>query len=446
MLSVYFNDLTKEHSRLQSKATNSARYIESLCLRLSSPELRAAASLCNFSSSGTSLLHLAAPGLELFDSAAPLSLWEVVRWELVTDNKIFNSEKSSPVRGIPRDIVVELQFILNKSLSIIKPENSSPLKMQDVYLRYSGNLGREYILDLELLRKDQVVERRVSLLFPHLGDVIYVDTAKPTDTTVEFVIPLSNVNERLTEFLKIYEDVCLVMEDKCGLNLVVYGYDDARVISGYLRNLKRKYSGAKLRVIVGSGRFSRGRALELGLAELSASDLVFICDVDMIIERSFLRRCRRNAIQGKRVYYPEFFKYYNMDYVYPFSRSMPWGREISRQHGHWAMYSYGMLCSYKSDLDRVGGFNSRIEGWGGEDVDLAKRILANKLDIFRTPDPALSHRYHDKVCSTNLTPEQFRNCISSRNEDMADRAQLAEYVFYLEDKFKVKHWHLWSGK
>ena len=377
----------------------------------------------------------------------PARLDAVERWEIVTDNKIYNSEKSTPVRGLQKSVRLEIEFVLNRTMSALRQQGSmSPVRIHNVYLRYSGILGREYILDLEFTKSpEDKLEKRVSVLLPHLENMFQIESTDypAAEKTIEFIIPLSGVNDRLYDFLAMYEELCLKNEERCSLNLVVYGEKDAELIGERLKMLQLKYPTAKLREIIGAGKFSRGRALELGISHLDYDDLVFICDVDMMIDRSFLRRCRRNPIRGGRIYYPEFFKYYNMDYVYKFSK-MPWGRGISRQHGHWAMYSYGMLCVYKSDYDLVGGFNTNIEGWGGEDVELAARVLKKKLDILRAPDPALSHRYHDKVCSTDLTPKQFASCISSRNEDLADRTKLAEYVFYLEETCDTKKWKLWS--
>ena len=446
MVTVFLYDLNRQIASMVNMENNNVRLAKSVCGRISSSELEPQLSSCNYSYAHS---QISGPRLQVLHTE-PTTLYDVARWEIVTDNKIYNSEKSIPVSGLPRQVKLEVEFVLNRTLAALREGGSRYLvKIHNVYLRYSGLLGREYILDLDLTSETatQLLEKRVTVLLPHLENLFQIESRDylPPKKTIEFVVPLSGVNSRLRDFLEMYEDLCLRTEEACSLNLVVYGEKDFKLIKKQVRVLQQKYPMARLTQILGEGRFSRGRALELGVAKLSADALVFICDVDMMIERSFLMRCRRNPLRGTRAYYPEFFKYYNMDYVYRFSK-MPWGRSISRQHGHWAMYSYGMLCIYVSDYVRTGGFNPYIEGWGGEDVDLANRVLKKGLDILRAPDPALSHRYHDKVCSTNLTPRQFASCISSRNEDLADRTQLAEYVFYLEDRCVKKGWKLWSNQ
>ena len=443
MVRIYLYDLTREITTIVNMENSNSKLASSICNQLPSSELEPGTKSCNFTYTHTSITS---PILGLV-STRPRRLDEVLRWEILMDNKLFNSEKTYPVRGPPKSVSLEVQFVLNRTLQALGEEQSvTPVRIHNVYFRYNGLVGREYILDL-VLRKHyrEPIEKRVMVVLPHLENMFQIEsTDYPLEKkTIEFIVPLSGVNSRLYDFLQMYEDLCLKPNERCSLNLVVYGEQDSELIGERLQLLQGKYPDAKLRKITGKGEFSRGRALELGVAKLNPSDLIFICDVDMMIEKHFLRRCRRNPIPGKRVYYPEFFKYYNMEYVYRFSKK-PWSLRISRQNGHWAMYSYGMLCIYKSDYTRTGGFDPHIEGWGGEDVKLASRVLSRHLDILRAPDPALSHRYHDKVCSTQLTPTQFSSCISSRNEDLADRTKLAEYVFYLEDKCKTKSWKLWS--
>ena len=448
LLNVFLRDLSREISsivQLQNLKTHLAR---SVCSHLpqSSPELRGRLCTLNFTRS-----EFLSPRLHPLSTPSN-SLFDVTVWEIVVGNALYNSMKVEPVEGLPRVVEQEIQYVVNRSIAIMGgAKDFVPVRLHNVYLYYHGLAGREYILDVEVVERgregdeEASAEKRVSVVLPHLENLFQVEVRDfpSVGRTVDFVIPLSGVTKRLYDFLTMYEELCLLTAEPCRLNLVVYGHRDHKLIAGQLSALKSKYPDAGLRMVAGSGKFSRGRALNLGLSTLSPSDLVFICDVDMEIEADFLRRCRHNTLRGERVYFPQFFKYYKMEYVYRFTR-MPWGRGITRQHGHWATYSYGMLCIYKSDYDAIGGYDSNIEGWGGEDVKFGEHVLGKQLDILRAPDPALSHRYHDKLCSTSLTPQQFAQCISSRNEDLADRTRLAEYIFYLEGRCSIKSWKLWG--
>ena len=49
--------------------------------------------------------------------------------------------------------------------------------------------------------------------------------------------------------------------------------------------------------------------------------------------------------------------------------------------GHWRNYGFGMACMYNIDYHSVGGFNTNIVGWGGEDVDLYKKHVRSPLQV-----------------------------------------------------------------
>lgn len=374
------------------------------------------------------------------DLDPPQKANEVTSWSVANPNSTYFTERLEPREWYDGDLRLEIEMMAKRSLEHFNRKNSDNLKYRRVlygFFRYLGTQGREYILDVETESK---TVKKFHILRPlFLKPILLEDSGlEAINKMIDFIVPLSNVRSRFMEFIKTYEDLCLRVDEKCRLNLVVYGKRDLDIIQSNLTVYKAKYPNAQFNLIAGEGQFSRGRALHTGISTLQKSDLAFTCDVDMTIDRSFLNRCRRNPIQGRRVYYPEVFKYYDMDYVYRFESKPLFGYDISRKHGHWCTYGYGMLCIYKSDYDDVGGYDTTIEGWGGEDIQLIDNVIKRGYEVMRAPDPSLSHRHHPKVCSKKLTNAQHSQCVSSRNEDIADRRRLADYIYYLENKCKVK--------
>lgn len=381
-------------------------------------------------------------------SFTPASKPELGLWEFLDSKQHYTIGTTYPVQPIVGEDLEELQYVIRKAVNKLNNEEGKEYTFQRVlsgHVKYSGSRGREYILDLILADKFSSVHRRVNLLRVAQPEILFLPDSleNKMEEKVSIILPLSHVTERFSEFLLDYEDLYLKTRENTRLVLSVFGKEDLEFVQTRVNSLREKYPEAEFEVVVGKQQFTRARALHLGLSILNNSELAFLCDVDMSIEPGFLNRCRMNTIQGKRIYYPVFFKYYNMNYVYRFRRK-PVTYKIQREHGHWAEYSFGMVCVYKSDYVASEGFDTTIVGWGGEDVDLFNKFLKTKIEILKSPDPALSHRYHDKVCSRKLNPLQFSMCISSRNEALADRMQLAEYVFYLEDHYGLTHRSLWN--
>ncbi len=297
------------------------------------------------------------------------------------------------------------------------------------WVRHNPFRGSEYIVDC--LFTDgylRTIPKRVSLVRPLAANYITLKDSADTKNTVNFLVPLSNVNERFTEFMSMYETIALKSEEAVRLILSVYGSKDVSFVEGVLDEYRVKYPTAAFTVVPGQGDFSRGKALHLAMTQLHSDELAFLCDVDMSVSEQFINRCRRNTLQGKRVYYPEFFKLYNLDYVYR-SGKYPNRVTMKRKHGHWAYYSFGMLCIYKSDYTSVGGMNTNIVGWGEEDVKFFEKVVRKKLEVLRSPDTGLSHRWHEKSCPNSLSKTQFIHCLSSRGENLADRIELASYIY-----------------
>ena len=362
-------------------------------------------------------------------------------WQYIEDDQVYASGTNVPVSDSSSELEKDLKYVITKALQNINEEEDTQLgfnELESAYIHYSSTRGREYILDLSLYEQKSIIRRRVELFRPHLPQVVVLPDSglDRRGVRINFVVPLSQVGKRFSEFMKAYESICLMNGENVRLVLATYGKDDVISVRKSVQEYQEKYPGAEFRVVHGEGQFSRGRALDLGLSILNGNELAFLCDVDMTFDLPFLNRCRLNTIQGRRVYYPEFFKYYNMDYVYRFKRK-PQTYTIKREHGHWATYSYGMLCIHKSDYTAVGGFDTSIVGWGGEDVELFNKVINHRLEILKAPDPSLRHRYHDKVCSTSLNAFQFSMCISSREESLADQEQLGEYVLNLEKQLGI---------
>lgn len=371
----------------------------------------------------------------------PQTKFDVNTWTIIVGPYIYSDQRTDPLLRVPNSINYEVQQFVSKAVDIINTEEKAGYTVKEVnnvFLRYSPVFGRQCIMDLMLHDQSsgRVSRKRMNLAYPLQSVPVHITEQPDYKLVVHVIVPLSNVGERFSAFFNDFQRDFLRRRVGVRLVLVVYGEDDFKRITSVVTST-RQWPPSRLIIVQGEGEFTRGRALHLGLSQLGNSDLAFFCDTDMVMTREFMDRCRLNPVQGKRVYYPIFFSYYNTDYAYH-GEPKPDRLVVSRRNGHWVSYSYGMVCMYKSDYVATGGFNLTITGWGGEDTDFFTKVLDTKLEVLKSPDPGLTHRWHPKHCSPSLTPSQYNDCLGTRDEVLADKKQLASYITYLEEHLGIK--------
>ena len=372
---------------------------------------------------------------------SPHTIEDMVSWDFFDKGACYNDRSIHPSHAFR---VMESRKYEMKSLNAEATKEASrrygkPLRFRKIiggYTRYSPLVGVEYVMDAVFLDRSSVgagpVHLRVGLVRPFAPGYVARDESSDTTTVVNFIVPVSNVDSRFAGFLEMYENIAIKNQEAVRLIVVTYGEEGGAFVNQAMQPYVERNANFKSTVVKGLGTFTRAQSIHLGMDQLEDSELAFMCDVDMEIKNHFFNRCRRNPVRGKRVFFPEFFKMYNLDFVNRHKDGAPPRDTIIRSYGHWASYSYGMVCIYKSDYVAVGGMNRDIVGWGEEDVDFYQRVLGKSLEVVRAPDTGLFHRWHEKECPATLPAMQYQHCLSSRAENLADRMELANYIFELQ--------------
>jgi hypothetical protein len=429
---LQFESLLDEIHRVQRQLTDMCELPDSPGLSPSiAPPTDCAPSLCpdhpplKHSSSGT-LTSLPTP-------YHPTGIYDYQPWVYFDSLTIYPDGDVNPTYRMraKKNYRQELKQLLARALQKLSERHGRPLKFKKLvngWVRHNPFLGNEYIVDCVLLDNSRkYITRRINILRPLASNYITRKDNTEASHPLNVVVPLTKVNHRFKEFMEMYEKLALEKPEGVKLILSVFGREDVKAVSKIVSGYQARYPDAHIKVVEGSGEFSRGRAIHHGISHLAPDELIFICDVDMRVEQPFLERCRKNTILNQRVYYPEFFKLYNMNYVY-WNQKRPQELSLKRSHGHWAYYSFGMLCIYKADYSGVGGMDTNMQGWGDEDVQFFNKVVRKRLEVMRAPDKALSHRWHEKHCSKNLPRVQYNHCLSSQAENLADRKELARYI------------------
>ncbi len=372
----------------------------------------------------------------------PKNKFELNYWEYFNQTRIMSIMNESPARGIIGGLREEARYALTKAIYLANqgvPQAQRFVfdKLENGYHRVDPMRGSEFILDFVFHRvsdRTRRIKKRLSILRPYHDTVVPVATPELLPT-INFLITLSGLSERLEHFLKEYERNVLELGEDATLTVVLFDSPDAAKVRLMIQKYVTRYHGAKITVINAPGKFARGVGLDIGAKLFKDDQLLFFVDVDLDITTEFLQRCRLNSVRGKQVYFPVFFKLYNPNFVNKYHRGNS-SLLITRHRGHWAHYSYGMACLYASDYEKSGGFDTSMKGWGEEDIDFLNKVMKSGLEVFRAPDPGLIHNWHRKTCNkdTVTNPIAYEHCLQSKGENLADRVELSQYVFEAELK------------
>uniref|UniRef100_A0A8C4T1H1 Hexosyltransferase n=1 Tax=Erpetoichthys calabaricus TaxID=27687 RepID=A0A8C4T1H1_ERPCA len=413
----------------------------------------------------------------------PMERTEVIEWEFLTGRHLYSmAESQIPRQGINSVLRTALDDVVLQVMEMINENSKSRgriiefKEIQYGYRRVDPLHGAEYILDLLLLykkhkgRKVTVPVRRHAYLqqsfsrpfFLEQDDIDVKELVEAinsdsqsfsflssslkifspfqfTESTKEMrergekkihiLVPLTGRYDIFVRFMENFEKTCLIPNQNVHLAIILVNGNsdsDGDKHLALMKDFQNRYPKAEMSVVPMTGDFSRGMALEMGSSQLENNTLLLFCDVDLIFKADFLQRCRDNTIQGEQVYYPIIFSQYDPKIVYRGGPPDDSDFVFTKRSGFWRDYGFGISCMYKSDLTKVGGFDTSIQGWGLEDVDLFTKVINSGLKVFRSQDVGIVHIYHSVHCDPNLDPKQYKMCLGSKSSTYASTMQLAE--------------------
>ncbi|XP_052458730.1 chondroitin sulfate synthase 1 [Carassius gibelio] len=409
---------------------------------------------------------------------------EVLEWEFLTGKYIFSSSDGQPPRrGIDSSQKMALDDIIMQVMEMINANAKTRGRVIDFkeiqygYRRVNPMYGAEYVLDLLLLYKkhkgktmtvpvrrhaylqqtfskiqfleDEEMDARVlaarinqdsdslsflsnslKMLVPFkLSSQSGIKQHEPKEKKINILVPLAGRYEIFVRFMANFEKICLIPNQNVKLLILLFSTDNntERIKQiELMREYHMKYPKADMEIKPVSGPFSRALALEVGSAHFTNDSLLFYCDVDLLFTPDFLTRCRGNTILGEQTYFPIIFSQYDPKVVYAGKVPSDNHYVFTSKTGLWRHYGYGIVCIYKGDLVKAGGFDVSIQGWGLEDVDLFNKFVQSGIKLFRSTDTGIVHVHHPVVCDPNLDPKQYKMCLGSKASSHGSTQQLAE--------------------
>ncbi|KAM9816092.1 beta-1,4-N-acetylgalactosaminyltransferase 3 isoform X1 [Syngnathus typhle] len=277
------------------------------------------------------------------------------------------------------------------------------LRVVNVEKRLDGAQGSRYLLELELkdtkgqLRRLShyiyVINRRHRTRPPGQDLVFQWPEAQPVlcnpvgfrwnpKVMVHFVLPVKN-QARWVRLLIDNMAALFKTTGDANFNLIIADYSstDMDVRAALEKSSLPRYHYVKL-----SGNFKRSAGLQAGIDLINDDhSIVFLCDLHIHFPPSIIDSIRKHCVEGFMAFAPILMR-------------LDCGVTPLEARGYWEVQGFGLMGIYKSDLDAVGGMNTKefTESWGGEDWELLDRILQAGLEVERIHLRNLFHHYHSK--------------------------------------------------
>ena len=304
----------------------------------------------------------------------PKSLYELTPWEHFSTTTKHEITGLSPEYGLYSSFQSEISGLVSLIEHHMNTARGStaelhPVEVVQGYTRFNEEVGREYIIDvmfMEAENRSSVHTKRIRLIRPLSQDITMVtEDGTTSSTVVNIVLPLYQADGSFLHFMEWFSTAA---GENTHLILCVIG-DTKTLYSAQtaVANYTRSNPGARATVLSGTKDLSPLGALELGVTILSGQDLVFVAYTSLRIRSFFFETCRKNTIEGKKVYYPiPYIVFKEPHAMYP-------------GPGRWGYYSLSSLCVYKSDFMTFSDSPNR----------LFQRISRSNLELFQAPDPGL---------------------------------------------------------
>lgn len=407
----------------------------------------------------------------------PSSENEVIGWEFFNSKSVSSHLNVNPRKALNSYRKNCVEEVVTQAMEIINKNSRHKGDFKEVLYGYTNTdplNGANYILDILFTYRKvkgknlNVPVRRHAYLHQSFSHTEFIESVWTSDKqnkvtadsphvfshfrgndenvipeklkeTIHFILPLAGKVNEFERFMKIFEEICLAKKESCQIHIVLFtdnsSLQEVEDILNIVGIYQKKYGGHLLEVIEADGDFARAKALDLGAKQCSMNDLIFCVDVDIILTGDALNRIRLNTIQGTMVYYPIVFSQYDPEVLcmnLPKSGCKIDVLDFSPKMGYWRQFGYGIAAMYRSDLERVGGYDTSIHGWGKEDVALFENIVQSNLTVFRAIDAGMVHAFHPIKCDSDLEPSQFQMCVGSKATCLASQYQLAEMVLKMD--------------
>ena len=363
----------------------------------------------------------------------PASRYEITIWEYFNSTRLFLTYEHMPVVTLPPTVMSGSNTALEVLLDIMNSVEGKnnlfvpPYQLIDGYTITDHSSGIQYNLHVSVHRQksEEPIEYVANIFLPFQGAgmATYREAKVLLERVVNIIVCIARTHD-VTDFLRMYESVCLRSKSKSHLHVVLFGTNTKA--KGAVERLKLAFPKASISLHdMEDTPFSYSHGYDHVAERLSDDDLMLLFDHNFHFTPDFLEHCRMLATQGSQAFFPIAFSLYKPEFIEQYAQRQPRAL-ISSDTGFFLRYNYQVVALYRSDYNAIGGFGT-TQGNSNDDVRFIDKVLDTSVYALRALEPYLRRNYKPRSCK-GLESNSYSVCMNSRADSIASKKILGALV------------------